>query len=326
MNHKAPIRHALARRDVAASIVTLSILAALLLVMQPRRRAFGQLGESMSNLRELGVAFEAYGRDNSDLVATFSWKAGTTPSTYPDLAFAATDLDAAAYQAVDILRRRANLTMAQLPRQSSWIPHILYSHVVLIDYSGHPAPWNNAISPGDAFQIKWASDPLKWQMNEAPSVRHPFGSSYELPTAFTSSPDSGPDAVYQGSFHNGYTIPGNAKFGGRSLSEVIYPANKAFMYERAQRFFGPRVAYFLYDEARVPVLAADGNVQVRKTKQSNRGWQPNSPTSPSPTFFSYQPAAYEPAVLSGVSNVVAGGMRWTRRASAGRDFDAAEVP
>lgn len=319
-------RHALVLRDIVAATVTLSILAALLAVSRPRHRSLGQLGESMSNLREFGVAFDAYGKDNAELVATFSWKAGITPSTFPDLKAASSDVEAGAFQAVDIMRRRANLSMTQLPRITSWVPHILYSHLVLIDYLGNSAPWNTAVSPGDANQLKWASDPLKWQQNGAPAPRWSFASSYELPTPYSSSPDSGSNAISQSSSWNAYVIPSGATFGGRKLSEVAYPANKALMYERFQWFFGPRVAFCLYEEARVPMLAADGNVQLRQTKLTNRGWQPNSPTSPSPTTLSYDPQPTDPPALSGLSNVVIGHMRWTRRAIAGRDFDAAEVP
>ncbi len=326
MEHSRTFRHGLAIRDVVASIVMLSVLGAILMVAQPRQRALGQLGESMSNLRELGVGFEAYGRDNADQVATFSWKKGNNSSSFPDLRNPVSDIDAAAYQAVDIIRRRANLSMTQFPRQTSWVPNIFYSHLVLIDYFASPAPWNTAVSPGDANQLKWASDPLKWQTNGAPAIRWPFASSYELPTAFSTSPDSGPDAVYQSTTHSAYIVPGNAKFGGRTLTEVVYPASKALMYERYQWFFGPRVAFCLYDEARVPVLSGDGQVQVRKPGLVNKGWQPNAPTSPQGTIVSYTPAAYEPPALLGVSNLMYGRMRWTRRAMGGTDFDAGEIP
>lgn len=316
----------LALVDVVATVVVCAILAALLAVSRPRERALGQLGESMSNLREFGVAFEAYGRDNADLVATFGWRAGVTPSTYPDLAFAASDFEAAGLQAVDIMRRRGNLTASQLPRQTSWIPHISYPHLALIDYLATSAPWNTAASPGDANQLKWATDPAKWQENGAPTARHPFASSYELPPAYTCTPDSGPNAVYQASSHNIYGVPSGARFGGRRMQDVVYPSNKALMYERVQWFFGSRVAFFMYDEARVPVLAADGNVQLRRSAHSNPGWDPRSPNSSNPTALLYSPPAYEPPALAGVPTTVVARMRWTRRALAGRDFDATEVP
>jgi len=311
--------------DVVAIVTVCALLAALLAVSRPRERVLGQLGESMSNLREFGVAFEAYGRDNADRVATFSWKQGVTPSAYPDLKNAFDDIDAGVDQAVDIIRRRASLTQQQFPKPGTWLPHLLYSHLVLVDYLEGPALWNTAISPGDAWQLKWASDPLKWRENGASSSRQPFGSSYELPIAFSNTPDSGDGAIYQAG-DSGHFITGFSVMGGRRLAQIVYPSSKALMYERFQWFFGPRLAFCLYDEARVPVLSGDGNVQLRLSGHANPGWQPNDPTSPSPTMMGYSPALKEPPALQGVSTTITGKMRWTRHALAGRDFDAAEVP
>lgn len=311
--------------DAATIVLVVTILAALLAVSRPRERSLGQLGESMNNLREFGVAFEAYGRDNADWVAAFSWKNGTTPSTYPDLQSAFDDVAAGANQAIDIVRRRGNFTQQQLPKTVGWLPHLLYSHLVLIDYMAGPAPWNTAISPGDAEQLKLASDPLKWRENGASAPRQPFAGSYEFPLAFSNTSDSGPGAISQSGSSSSFVFT-NPVMGGRRLTQIAYPSNKAVMYERFQWFFGPRVAFCLYDEARVPMLAGDGNVQLRQSGHANPGWQPNDPTSPNPTTMGYSPAPKEPPALQGVSTTITGKMRWTRRALAGRDFDAAEVP
>lgn len=311
--------------DAATIVLVVAILAALLLVAQPRQRSLGQLGESMSNLREFGVAFEAYGRDNTDLIAAFSWQKGTTPSTYADLKTAGDSLSAASSQAIDIIRRRAGLTQSQLPKPVGWLPHPQFFHLVLADYLASSQPWNTAISPGDAFQLKLARDPLNWRNNGGTSAREPFRSSYELPVSLTTSPDSGSEAIGQGQTHNTYdALSSNVTNGGRLLSDFVYPANKAMVYERHQWFFGPRQPFCLFDEARIPILSADSHAEVRQGALSNRGWISTSPETSSATVMTYTPSGNEPRTNENMNCL--GRMRWTRHALAGRDFDAAEVP
>jgi hypothetical protein len=109
---------------------------------------------------------------------------------------------------------------------------------------------------------------------------------------------------------------------------VRYPSHKAMMYETNQRFFGSRELFFMYPEARVPVLMADGSAGVRSIKQSNPGFQPNMPTDPNPTRVLYTPElSWETPTASGeASETVNGGIRWTRSGLRGRDFAGPEVP
>lgn len=112
------------------------------------------------------------------------------------------------------------------------------------------------------------------------------------------------------------------------MTEVGFPSRKAMVWDTHQRHFGSRTAYFMMPEARVPILFADGTVQVRVTAAANRGFQAASPTSP---FFSYviyepSPTNFEPPIPTGNRADNPAGMRFTRSGLGGIDFDGDEVP
>jgi hypothetical protein len=334
--HTRSVGRAFALVELVVVVGVVGAACVLMMVgsVDARRRA--RLSGSVENLRLYATGMSAYGADSADRVATFSWRAGVN---YGFGGVAPSDMQAAANQAIDIIRRRAGRT--ELQPLSSWVPHLLYNHLVLVDYLGQELPARWAVSPGDVTRIAWQRDPRNFASlnpqsrpfsvgDGSQAARWPYSSSYEMPPAFY-SPDQASGSVQtisQASTHNTYIVPANPTMGTRVMSEVLYPSHKAMMYETVQRFFGPRQAYFAYEEARVPVLMADGSVGVRGTESCNRGFQPNTPTSPSPTSFNYQPdLGYEPATLSGAAqDVVFGHMRWTRRGLLGRDFGAAQVP
>lgn len=319
---------------IAGGVVLLACVILCVASSDHRRRA--RLGGSIENLRQFATSSSAYSADSADRVPTFSWRAGVN---YGFGGVAATDIMAAGNQAIDIIRRRGS--RPELQPIQSWIPHLLYNHLVLIDYLGQDLPARWSVSPGDTTRVAWQRDPRNigaLPVTSRPSsvgdgtlaARWAYSSSYEMAPAWF-SPDEAVGSVQtisQSSTHNTYIIPTSFPLGTRVMSEVLYPSHKAMVYETVQRFFGARQAYFAYEEARVPVLMADGSVGVRGTESCNRGFQPNTPTSQSPTTFSYTPdLGFEPATLSGQSqDMVVGHMRWTKRGLRGRDFGAAQVP
>ncbi len=85
------------------------------------------------------------------------------------------------------------------------------------------------------------------------------------------------------------------------------------------------MTWYLYEEARVPLLLVDGSVSVRRTSDSNHGWNPASPTNEK-IFILYGPSQEEPPTLSGApSETVEGHYRWTRRGLKGVDFGGERV-
>jgi Tfp pilus assembly protein FimT len=323
------VRSGFALVEVVVAAVVVGVLLAVFTLAGVDSRRVASLGDSINNLQQFAGASAAYTADCADRFWAFSWRAGTTPSAYPDLQFAVTDLDAAANQAVDIMRRRANPNM---PRMTSWVPHILYSQLVLVDQLNLKLPLAWAVSPGDATRVAWQ----QWPNNPVPlpspgdptSLRWVYSSSFEVGPAFWAHDQRSGSTftVEQGTTHNQFTFPTiDMPLGDRVMTDVRYPSAKAMMWDSHQRYFGNRVAYFGYPEARVPVLTVDGSVLVRATSESNNGFLPNNPTSPFWATYTYSPQTYEPPALSGVGSNVKGQYRWTRGGITGRDFGFPEV-
>src|SRR5690606_31680995 len=141
---------------------------------------------SLSQLRWMAGATSAYAADNGDRFWSYSWKEGPLPHSDPTLpATAASDLQAAAIQAVDILRRRGGRSDIELP--ASWIPHVLYNHLPLVDYVGTRLPDFNLVAPGNKHRLNWARDPAAFDRGEflpfqpepgEAAKRWPYSSSY----------------------------------------------------------------------------------------------------------------------------------------------------
>ncbi len=316
---RSGLRRGFAIADLVMLLVLIALAAAVLIPMgrEGRRSAADQ--SETDQLEWFARVQGWYAADNQDKFATFSWKAGQNQSQYADLRFAATDLEAAANQAVDIIRRRANMPTFQ--KVLNWVPHVLTGHLVFADYLDQSLPNLRFVSKLDAFQMKWARDPGKWEQNNAPHARAPFWSSYESGPAFYSSPDRGSDAMSQAQSHNIYLVPSNCKFGGNQLSSVVFPSRKALRWDRYERHATGKQPYFAYAQAKIVVLTADGAVARRDMATSNPGWNPNQPNNSLAMTYLYQPMYYEPPTLSGQSgDAVYGRLRWTRNALLGWDF------
>lgn len=321
---RADARRAFAIADLVVLLALIAVVGAVLLPMAKQGRLLAQDESELEKLAWFAQVQAWYSADNQDRFATFSWKAGQNPSQFPDLKFAATDLEAAANQATDIIRRRS--VMTNFEKISYWLPHVLASHLVLADYLGRPAPDKRFISELDALQIKWARDPLNWQQNNAPSARAVFWSSYETGPAFYSSPDRGTDAMSQAQSHSLFFVSGNCKFGGNQLSGVVYPSRKALRWDRYERHATGKQAYFGYTQGKIAVLTVDGSVLRRDMATSDPGWNPNQPNNNFAMAYLYQPMYYEPPTLSGQSSdVIYGRLRWTRNALMGWDFPGNSV-
>lgn len=326
-------RRAYALVDLVMLLVIVTAAAALLVLTTSRTRKLSSLGESLGNLRQFTTGMTSYAADNADAVYSYTWRAGVAyPSQYPDLRGPhSDDLTAAASQAVDILRRRAD--RPDLPRPSGWFPHPLYSHLVLADYLGVALPMRFAISPEDSQRLAWANDPAGFQQGRyqpQPSgseMRWPYSSSYEMGAAFYSenwavNPNS---YITNSTSHSTWLITGSP-FVIRRTAQVAFPSQKAFMWDSVQRHFGSRQVYFMYPEARIPIVFADGSARVRASQTANLGFDPSRYSAAFPLTLQYQPQAWEPQVPAGAGSSVTARYRFTRAGLLGRDFDGDEVP
>lgn len=328
-------------------LVVVAIIALLIGILLPalgEARRSARVAVDLSSLRQMSIAAATYGSDFDDRIFSFSWTGSQQRpsgfSEFSDLNGATNDMQAAAYQAVDILRRRTGLGSETYVRPNGWIPHVLYSHLVLMDYIAARFPEPLVISSADRLRQRWQEAYLdnprdlsaggQWPVprdgspvGSAQRVAH--SSSFELiPAAydrFQSVPGAASRRLYQGPEHSTYMIqPDNISFGAARFDNVAFPSQKVMMHDSHSRHFGENALYYAYPDARVVTAMFDASVSVRTTADSFLGWNPPSPTSP--TVFRYVPRAYEPPSRSGLpsGDRLFGHYRWTASGLRGQDF------
>lgn len=309
-------------------VVVIAIIAISIAAVGARQSRLGAgLAGSLSNLKRLGEATGHYGADYDGKFWTFSWSVGNTPTQYPDLQNPGDSVDATAFQATDILRRRFDESM---PRLDDRLAPPYLSMLVLADYYDQDLPMEWIVSPGDRIRLRWQADPHNPpDLNEQGGYAWEwhfgvFGSSYLLPPAFYAPgerDDSGQLTIYQHSNHYLYYVPNGVVLGGRSLSEVAHPSAKVHLVERASYFFGPTPMFYMFEVARVPLLMADGSAAPRTTGDANKSFNPNYPDDPErSTKTTYTPnPVYE--ILTWSHAYTETRYKWTRRALGGVDFN-----
>jgi prepilin-type N-terminal cleavage/methylation domain-containing protein len=318
-------------------LVVIAIIALLIGILLPalgEARRTGKLAACLANMKQLGTATHTYGGDYQDRLFAFTWKKGVQYATW--VPAAGTDLQAAADQAVDILRRRAD--REDITQITGWIPHILYTHLVIQDYLASRLPEKLVSCPEDRIRLLWASDPrafdqglLQPASTTAPpgtniGKRWPYSSSYQVTTAAfdRSAP---PNRIYQAAWHNQYYVP-DGNLGNTKLADVEFPSSKVHMADQHQRHFTRDQLYFGQQNARVTVLMHDSSVTVKKSVDCNIGWHPNYPQAAGfQNPYTYHPDVWEPPTVSGTADdpINVGYYRWTRGLLKGVDYGGNEI-
>jgi prepilin-type N-terminal cleavage/methylation domain-containing protein len=338
-------------------LVVIAIIALLIGILLPslaEARRSGRLTICGSNLRQFTTATASYGSEFKDNAFSFTVTPANAQFTlnYADLrayaSGAGDDLAAAAAQAIDILRRRTGRD--DFPIIASWIPHVLYNHLVLQDYLAQRLPERMVVCPADIHRIRWQSaqalfgtagvqslSPVPGGSDDASSgFRWPYSSSYEtVPAAY--SPDEMPTVRQAGTHRTYYSPTAPNVLGKRKLADVSFPSQKVHLYDSSARHFGKRWWFYAHAPAREPILFFDSSVRIKVTggartpDDANDGWDPASPTRQFGFAFTYLPEAWEAPNLAGgvlpgaTADNVIGFYRWTRAGLRGIDFDGTEI-
>ncbi len=336
--------------ELLVVIAVIALLIGILLPALGQARKTGRLSICLSNMKQTGVATASYAADYFDRLWAFTVPPGPISAsllTYADTraqALGGNDLEAASAQAVDIVRRRGGRDESNFPTISSWIPNILYSHLVLQDYLAQRLPERMVICPDDANRLRWSSDPFAFDRGELQpqptgegSQRWPYGSTYEtVYCAFSPDRSDNERGVTQAGSHRFYYLTGNGpegNFGRRRISEVTFPAQKVHQYDSQVRHFGKAQFYYAYSDARSPMLFFDASVRVILTGPpdpsgydvgANPGWDPSRPVTPFPMLIRYEPSTWESPIRGGTEFIAPGYQKWTRMGLRGVDVGGRE--
>ncbi len=317
-------------------LVVIAIIALLVSILLPalgKAQQAARLVICTSNMGQFGVGANTYAADFEDRVFSFTWKAG---EDYGFNGAAPTPVQAAANQAVDILQRRADRgpgSTHPIGAINGWIPHVLYSHLVLNDYLEHELPATMVACPEDRKRLTWQKDPVLGFLGLSPSERPaglnnaiwrwPYSSSYQLvPAGYSADTrsSSGTTVSQHGRAHNLYDV-GTLPLGDRRLTAVNFPAQKVMMFDGQARHVGLKEApYYGVTGASQPLAFFDGHVATHKADDANRGFQPNSPTTDAPSRIAYRPADWEPAPRGPNGDIFDGVFGYTRDGLGGIDY------
>ena len=296
-------------------LVVIAIIALLIGILLPalgKARLAAWLAKDLSNLRQLAIGNQSYSADYVERIANFT---ATDPRTVSDPALLPQPNEGpaawGAKQATDIIRRRAGRPDFQL--RTGWIPHVLYSHLVMVDYLGQALPNEATVSPGDRNRLNWQNyrdfevdlfAPFQPTPGAATQNRTwPYSSSYNANIASydrlaSTSPNSrstaatdAPRRRIRSSSAGLFTVPAAGVLGDVKLSDVAFPSTKVY-YNSGEQYYGARQRhYYAYEEAQVVMAFFDGSAAQRRTGDANLGWDPWTPAAP---IFRLQRAAPDP--------------------------------
>ena len=338
-------RRAFTLIELLVVIAVIALLLAILLPALASARKSARAAVCRSNMKQLGVATQTYAADSDDLLFTFSWTGSperpSNFSTYPDLNGATRDHIAAAYQAIDILRRATGRDASRFPPNINWIPNLFYSHLVLQDYLGQRLPEPTVVCPEDRVRLEWqrlkepgaclASTP---GLSPGVEYRIAYSASYQLVPAAFDAAQSEPGAAARRvapvvSTHQSLRVPQTATLGNARFTSVAFPAQKVLMHDSHQRHKDGREVYYGLAESTQPVLMFDSSVEMRTTGDGNLGWKPDVPSAVAVFLYKPNPVAFdgEPEALAGnsVGDRCRGYYRWTRGGLRGIDFGGDEI-
>ncbi len=327
LRHRSAVPRAFTLIELLVVIAILALLVGILLPAIAEARKVGRRVQCESNLRQFGIAVNGYASDFQDRIASFTEGSGVA---------------GAAEQAWNILKElTGNPNHFQNP-PAAWIPHILYSHLVLNAYLQQRLPERMVACTEDRLRLRWQDNyenfesafiaPIERPTGTGPEVRRwPFSSSYQIVPAAFAPADSG-DGVYQpiGGEHNRYVTTAT-NLGTRKLGDVSFTAQKVLYFDGQSRHFAKRQQFYAYESSRAPILFFDGSVRTVRTGDCNKGFYPPNPTNMTQfTRVMYTPDgglnSWESLPLNGqATQLVTSYYQWTRAGLKGVDVGGGEV-
>jgi prepilin-type N-terminal cleavage/methylation domain-containing protein len=337
-------------------LVCIAIIALLISVLLPSLAKARQSARTLvctMNMRQLGVATHTYAGQFDDRLYSYSWgrvtsdgtdsgstlrilQDGYNPNDPAMAGLQVTDGDtatsAAAKQATYFIRTQSGRG-TDVPVPSNWVPHLLYSHLVLQNVMEQIIPAKVVTCPQDRNRLLW-QDWRAFERNQflpnqpngtdENNKRWPYSSSYQTVPAHY-SPDvrkGASNTVGQGAAHNQFLVDGIRpdSLGKRRITDVRFPSQKVQMYDAEDRHSAPQSVFYTTSFARSTLLMYDQSVSTRRTSDALPGFNPRTYTSPTSYFWTtitYTPSPWEtPFGASGQP----GYYRWTTGGLKGIDF------
>jgi prepilin-type N-terminal cleavage/methylation domain-containing protein len=351
----AKLRRAFTLIELLVVIAIIALLVAILLPSLAEARRAARQAINVSNQKNLSTATFNYGGDFKDKVASFTWQGGRTyavtsgPNGATTPVTPGSDLLAAANQAIDIIRRRAQPDNTGISTSlNDWIPHPTYSHLIVMDFLSARMPEPMLLSPEDKFRanmadtVRTTANPTAYCMglpgtNGGIRETWPYSSSYQwVPASYTpdrfgfdgGSLQQGESQIYYA--YNAGTA-GRYKLGKRNLAEVRFTGQKVLLMEDVGRHVGKKEMPFLHPNAMITVAAFDGQVRTLRMSETNPGAYTlaNGRNGAAPLYVNYDPRTAWGYPLwpdgSAIPGDLFGRMRWTSQGLAGVDFGGAEI-
>ena len=321
-------------------LVVIAIIALLIGILLPalgEARKTARLAIDLANLKQFGFAAGTYSADYQDRIYAFTWNTQRHADQFKqdtDASYGGSNpVDFAAAQATDIIRFRA--ARSDFNQPTDWIPHVLYTHLVVNDYLAQQLPEKMVVSPADTKRLNWQENPKElfdtgyWGETGQPiggdeDKRWPYSSSYQaVPASYDNIRNSPNERVLQGANHRSYLSGGGTQFGDNRITSVDAPAQKVFFHDSVDRY-SKEEKFFGFPDAKTVMLFFDGSAAQRLTDDANPGWIPNFPRSARATTFQYVPDPWEPQFRAGETGVT-GYYRWTRGGLRGVDYGGTEI-
>lgn len=349
---RTPVGKAFTLIELLLVIAIIAILISILLPALSGARQAAKLAMCMSNMRQLSLGFTSYSNDRKANLATYSWNPQEMPSEFADLRTATGNnafVSACANQAVDIVRRNLKRSPTEQPKFDDRMINRNFAYLPCFDggYFGDRLPEPAVVCPEEKDALIWQKNlnntsPTAGAIDPDPAATFafkkmlPFWSSYQMvPNAWAD--DLGnpinhglrqADTATAG-YHLLYTVYADTKLNQRRMDHVAFASQKVWIFDLFDRHSrANRYIFHAYPIARQPLLFFDGQVTMRKTADSNKGWDPWNPAANTlATRYYYTPTQNEPRTLSGNASdvLLAGYFRWTRMGLKGVDYGGGEV-